>query len=509
MYTKYQCLQLFTSLLFGSFGILAFSPYNFWPASIIACTNLLIRIIKSTWHKAMWHAIFWGIGFFGSGLYWIYNSIAQYSNMHCYINVFLIIFLILYLTSFPILFSVALISIIQLYPHTWSIIIFSPILWSIIEYLRGHIFTGFPWLQFGYTQIEGPLKGIAPILGVEGITFIIVLISTLLAFSIKTMQLLPLIISISILLCLWPLKWIKWYDLQSQNVTHISLVQGNIDQHVKWDSNYAEKIINTYLQHTFSMFGKTKIIVWPESAIPGNEIDYDNFLTVLDSQLRQHQINLITGIIGVRYHINIGYCYYNSIIVIGGPKPYKYPNYNRYDKHHLVLFSERLPFQIFFEPLLKIFNLPVSYMQKGYYLQPQLDVSNIKITSVICYEIILGNQMRNNFKFNTDFLLTIANDAWFGNSIGPWQHFQMARMRALELGRPLLCSTNNGITAIINADGTIQAQLPQFISAVLNDYVIPTTGMTLYAKFGSYLFWCYNAIICIILIIFNFIRKHS
>lgn len=217
-------------------------------------------------------------------------------------------------------------------------------------------------------------------------------------------------------------------------------------------------------------------------------------------------MNLITGIIGVRY-TNIGYCYYNSIIVIGNTEPYQYPTNNRYDKHRLVLCSERFPLQIFLNPLFKIFNTSIPYMKAGHYLQPQLKVSEMKITSSICYEIIFGNQIRNNFKFNTDFLLTIANNAWFGNSIGPWQHFQMTRMRALELGRPLLCSTNNGITAIINSDGTIQAQLPQFISAALNMYVIPTTGVTLYAKFGFWLFWCYSITITLILLIILNIKQ--
>lgn len=259
VYIKYQYLQLFTSLLFGSFGVLAFSPYNFWPASIIACTNLLLNILKfSTCKKIIWHAFFWGIGFFGKGLYWIYISIAQYSNIHFFLNFFIIVCLILYLALFPVLFSIILMSIKKFYSHKWSIVIFSPILWSIIEYFRGNIFTEFPWLQFGYTQIDGPLKGIAPIFGVEGITFIIILISALLALSIKTRELLPLFISINILLFLWPLTWIKWYQLQPQNAVYISLVQGNIDQYIKWNSNYSKIIIKTYLKHTFSIFEKKK-----------------------------------------------------------------------------------------------------------------------------------------------------------------------------------------------------------------------------------------------------------
>lgn len=504
MYIKHRYLQFFISFFFGSFGVLAFSPYNFWPASIIACTNLLIRIMEFTWKKVIWHAIFWSIGFFANGLYWVYISIAQYGNMHFFINIFLTICLISYLTLFPILFSIILSKIMQLRVDAWNIIIFSPILWSITEHLRGNIFTGFPWLQFGYTQIDGPLKGIAPILGVEGITFTIVLISSLLAFSMKTMQLLPCFISVSILLFLYPLQWIKWYHLQQNNAIHISLIQGNIDHHEKWNSDYTKKIIKTYLQHTFSILGTSKIIIWPELAIPGNEIDYKDFLILLDYKLRQYQTNLITGILGIRY-TDIGLFYYNSIITLGNYIPYKYPAYNRYDKHHLVLFSEKIPLQTFFRSLLKIFNLTIPYMQEGHYVQPPLNlISHIKITAAICYEVIFGNQIRNNFKCDTNFLLIIANNVWFGDSIEPWQYLQMARMRAVELGRPLLCSTNNGITAIIGPDGTIQAQLPQFTTAILNMIVSPATGMTLYAKFGSCLFWCFSTIkTLILLIVFN------
>ncbi|WP_159714223.1 apolipoprotein N-acyltransferase [Blochmannia endosymbiont of Camponotus nipponensis] len=473
-------------LLFGVFGILGFSPYNFWPASIISSTILLKIILDSTWKKAAWYTFFWGIGFFGSGLQWIYISLDQFSKMYSFVNILLIVFLVLYLTLFPVLFSI-LLAITQSHTTIWYTISVAPIFWLTTEYIRGYIFTGFPWLQLGYTQIDGPLKGIAPIFGVEGITFVLILISGLLAVSIKKKQLSSTIISLGMLLLLWPLTWIQWYHLQPQRAVRVSLVQGDIDQHIKWNPNYVEKILQTYINHTLPLLGKTKIVIWPESAIPGNEIDHNKTLKLLDHQFRQHQTNLITGIIGVRCAYNC-YHYYNSVIVLGESEPYKYPHYNRYDKHHLVLYSERFPFQKFFNPLLNFIKFPIPLMQKGCYIQPQLTVSYIKMTVSICYEIILGKQIRDNFKPDTDFLLTIANNAWFGNSIGPWQYFQMARMRALELGRPLLCSTNNGITAIINADGSLKAQLPQFTSAVLSDEVIPTTGLTPYAKFRYWLF---------------------
>ncbi|ADV33714.1 apolipoprotein N-acyltransferase [Candidatus Blochmanniella vafra str. BVAF] len=493
---QYKHIQLVLALILGMFGILAFSPYDFWPASIISLTGLFTIILDVSWTKAVRNTFLWGLGFFGSGLYWVYIGISQYFNVNTVISFLLIFILIIYLTLFPMLFSILFV-ILQTITTKWiSLVIATATLWSIIERLRGYICTGFPWLQFGYTQIDGPMKGIAPILGVEGITFILVFISALLALSIKTIQLFPFFLFLMTLMFLYPLTWIQWYHLDPKRITTISLVQGNIDQHLEYNAHNIALVLQTYLKHTLPLIGKSKIIIWPESAILGHELFHNKFLTLLDHQLKKSNTCLITGIINRKFDTKKNkYYHYNSIIVLGDTIPYTYENHNRYNKHHLVLCAEKFPLQTFFEPLFQYLKIPIVFMKSGCYLQPQLNAINVKITAAICYEIILGNQIRDNFKFNSDFLLVIANDAWFGCSIGPWQHFQMIRMRAIELGRPILCCTNNGVTAIILADGSIEAQVSQFISTTLTEKVIPTTGLTPYARFGTW--WLFIIIVII------------
>ena len=395
-------------------------------------------------------------------------------------------------------------------------------LWLLAELCRGVLFTGFPWGATGYAHVDSLLAGYAPWLGVYGICALAAFLSAMLGQTVQRASFwrkvqgggcgrFPVIAAMLIVIVLATGWWLKrasvsaLQPISGESGVHVALLQGNIAQEEKFQPNGGvETALQWYGQQMREV--QADLLVLPETALP-----------LFPQQLPQEywhglQKRFASGgqaaLIGVPAGDGLtGYA--NAVVgmasggaqvagVEAAPPDFSLPpapqaEY-RYAKHHLVPFGEFVPLESILRPLAPFFDLPMSSFSRGPYIQPPLSLNGIQLTAAICYEIILGEQVRDNFRPDTDYLLTISNDAWFGKSIGPWQHFQMARMRALELARPLLRSTNNGITAVIGPQGEIQAMIPQFTREVLTTNVTPTTGLTPYARTGNWPLWVLTAL---------------
>lgn len=476
----YPLLAVFSGII----GVFAYAPFNYSGLAFISIFLLLavIKYAPST-KLALISSFLWGMSYFSFGLNWINISLDQFGGLSTAAAYSLVLVLAAYLSLFPLLFSWLIRKL-----AVQQAIIFA-ILWTFTEFLRGWLFTGFPWLQFGYTQIDTLFAGIAPFFGVQGITFIIVWLSALglnIIHSLSNKNDRRLLLATSQTFLAIILVVISYYsnkitfikqDPQQKPLT-ITLVQGNIEQQNKWNPDYIYQSLDIYQNLIMPHLGKSDIIILPESVLPLLENQLTPYIEML-SRLSQQSNSAI--LLGTIYQASNNEHLYNSLIALTPQQPYDINHTSRYLKHHLVPFGEYIPLP-FIE---NIINIPFSSMSAGGLQQPPLQIKQANFTNAICYEIIFDSEVQKSLQQNTDFLLTVSNDAWFGTSIGPWQHFQMARMRALELGKPLIRSTNTGVTAFIDPFGKVIKQAPQFTATTLTTEMYKVSGKTPFAAFGN------------------------
>ncbi|AGH38650.1 Apolipoprotein N-acyltransferase [Bibersteinia trehalosi USDA-ARS-USMARC-188] len=473
------CLSGF---LFGGIGLFAYSPFDYWIVSFISAIALIWIATLPQKAAALLGVLTWAVSYFAIGVNWVHVSMIQFGGVPEIVSYLAVLLLAIYLAFYPLLFAY----VIQRFKliNPWSI----AAIWTFSEYLRGVIFTGFPWLQFGYSLIDSPFSGIAPILGVEGLTFLVMLISGYMVqcqrlFANKASNFTAWLAMCGVIFMAILSQFIIWVAPdESKESKLISLVQGNIEQRMKWNPEHFDHTIRTYESLIGEVMGKSDVIILPESAIPVSEAQISPLLEQL------HWVGMKAGselIMGTLYQNSHGL--FNSAVVLGNSEyPYSLDTSLRFNKHHLVPFGEYVPFGNLLNWMREVFVLPVNLAQ-GDFIQKPLFAGQRQFNTAICYEIIFGDQVQQNQKaYAADYLLTITNDAWFGESIGPWQHFQMARMRALELGKPLLRAANTGITAFVGANGQIEQQAPQFETLVLSQEVKSYQGQTPFAFWGNW-----------------------
>jgi apolipoprotein N-acyltransferase len=500
LYGRFFIIQIPLACLFGALAHFGFAPYNQqWivPLAVMGLFALLHGYQDASPKKHFQLGLSFGFGLFITGLRWVHVSLDSYGGLPLIVTLLLMVLLALYLALYPALACY----ILGRFKHEkplLNVILFSSA-WVICEYLRGVVLTGFPWLSLGYSQTQGLFSPLASVFGVLGLTALICLLATLGFYALGRSKL-SIVALIAVFIGGQYITSQPQLIEQDESV-NLALVQGNIKQSAKWDATTMWPTITRYMDLSRKHFD-SDVIIWPEAAMPAVEGWVSDYLKLMDSSASFNDSAIITGIIGRTLKDNVQnslqspspktHDYFNAIMTVGNPTDnhdiegiYQPNHSNRYYKHQLLPVGEFVPFEALLRPLAPLFNLPMSSFSRGTWAQDNLVARGFKFAPAICYEIAFGELVRANMKADSNFLLTISNDAWFGESIGPHQHMQIAQMRAIELGRPLIRVTNTGITAIVNTDGSIAEQLPQFKEAVLRAKVNVVTGETFYYQHGQ------------------------
>jgi apolipoprotein N-acyltransferase len=352
-----------------------------------------------------------------------------------------------------------------------------PSAWTLTEWLRAWLFTGFPWLNLGYSQTDSPLIGFAPLVGIYGIGFLTAFCAGLLNCMVSgsgRMRSTAVVLMCAVILAGWGLNGHHWTQASGAEL-EATLVQGNIPQELKWKPEQQRETLERYVDLTNQHAG-SDLVVWPETAVPAfyDQVETD-FIIPLREKMQAKGVSLVTGIpVLDRSEWN----YYNAIISLEKPDQFYY-------KVHLVPFGEYLPLRDWLARALSFLPVPQADFSAGNLQQPLLEAAGYPVGASICYEIAFGEELIHTLP-EAAFLINISNDAWFGDSLAPHQHLEMARMRARETERYLLRATNTGISAIINANGTIVARSPQFEVATVSYAIQPRSGATPYVILGNW-----------------------
>ena len=464
---------LAAALLLGALCVLGFAPFNTHiavsPAPTLALGGLFLLWRKAaTPRQAMVLGLAWGAGCFLFGVSWVYVSLSQFGGMAPPLAAAATLLFCLYLALFPALVGGLLLRWRRNTPR--DIWLFAG-LWTLGEWLRGTLFTGFPWLAVGYSQSPpSPLAGWAAVLGVYGVGFIVALIGALLAEMLVTGWRKPMAWATILLLATMGsvLRLMDWTQPIGAPLT-VSLLQGNVPQSLKWDPKRLALSIETYLR--LAEANPATLTVLPETALP---LFFDEVPREVLSGLTRHG----EALIGVAVGTTAGGYANGAVKLTPGLVA------SAYAKHHLVPFGEFPPpgFAWFF----RFAHIPMSNFTAGAARQEPLAVAGQRIAPNICYEDLFGEELLAALPAAT-LLVNMSNTAWFGDSLAQPQHLQIAQLRALETGRVMLRATNTGMTAMIGPDGIVAAALPPFTSGALVVQAQGRTGLTPYARWGNLL----------------------
>lgn len=453
---------------------LAFAPFDFFPLSFISLFLLLKVWQHASAKQAAWHGFMFGIGYFSVGISWVYISFTEFGGVHWAVSAFVTASLIVFLSLYPA--TIGWISN-RWFKHPLFIryILIIPALWAGMEWVRSWLLSGFPWLSLGYSQFHSPLIGFAPVLGIYGVSWLVVLSAAGL-FYLAQLRTISGIIGVffgivAIWLGGWQLQAIEWTQPLGKPL-RVALIQANTPEEFKVFITERPDSMPRYLELATSQ-QDVDLVVLPETAINVFYHEARNFLLGLYQVHQDRGVDFITGVPVLRRDGS----YLNGVVTIGKSIDFYY-------KYHLVPFGEYIPFQRLFGKVFELIEVPMSDFSWGDFKQPNLHAAGHEIGVSICFEDAFPEQVRNAMP-TASLLVNVSNDSWFANSLAPHQHLEIAQMRALELSRYLLRATNTGISAVINSRGQVTDKTKQFEVQVLRATAQPQQGVTPYGTWGN------------------------
>ncbi len=470
----------------GGCFVLSLAPFEHHFFSPISFLILLFSLLNTTLFRCFLRAYLFGLGQFLFGISWVYVSIHQYGGANEFTSALLTFSLAAFLSLFPGLFGYLMGRVRLKYSKVRAIFIF-PAFWILVEYIRGElILGGFPWLNVGYSALNTILAGYIPIMGLYGTGFLLCLMVSIICLPVIKRHKYSAFFSVTAFLVInlagFLLQDHQWTQ-QTGGPIKIALLQGNIDQNKKWLPEYRKKILEFYRHETRQHLGD-KIIIWPETSVPAfyDQVK-ENYLMPLEQEAKQNNTDLI---VSLPIRGNSQDEYYNAVITLGSSQ-------GIYRKKRLLPFGEYLPLQPLSGFLLKLMDIPLGDFTEGKRDQALLKALGYPFSTSICYEAAYGDHHIHDLP-EAAFLVNVANDGWFINSIEPYQHLQIASMRAIETGRYLARATNTGISGIVSPKGEILNKLPMYQRGVMSGEIFPMGGTTPYARIGNA-----GVILCVII----------
>ena len=443
------------SVLAGAATVLAFAPFGLHPFALLTLALLIHLWMRAPPQRCALLGFAFGAGLFGAGVSWVYVSLHQFGGMAAPLAVFATLVFCALLALFPA--AAGWLQARVPASDAARAVLLIPATWVLCEWMLSWIFTGFPWLALGYSAAGWPLQGYAPLGGVYMVSFVIVSAAGML-WLLAGQKPRFLVVLLLVVGTGEALRHVAWTVPAGAPVS-TALLQGNIEQEMKFHPERAPRILETYAR--LAEGTQARLVILPETALPAFlDRIAPAYLARLDAVGKRNEGDLL---VGVPYRTGRD-AYYNSALSLGvSPRQI-------YHKVHLVPFGEFVPPG--FRWTLDVLSIPLSDFSRGSFDQPPLEVAGQRVAVNICYEDVFGAEIARSLPEAT-LLVNMSNVAWFGDSLAPAQHLQIARLRAIETGRMHLTATNTGITAAIDRDGRVLARLEQFTEGRLE---IPAQG---------------------------------